>query len=459
MNRHLLWRLVTGILLGAMVMFTLLHQISNHLTIQMTEIDLQDQALLQGYANRAEQAFVLGDLNKIAVLSAEIAKELGVWAAVIGYNHESMLNLSLPDHLRNKLGFQRQLNWPVHPFMEHVLIGFPLADKNASFVIELPEVMHPKPNTEQVKLLLTLVIPSLLLSLFCWGLYRYLMRPLEALSRGATQLASGDLSARVLPTISQQRDEIAQVAISFDTMAERIENLVHSQRQMLGDLSHELRTPIARFELALDLVDEDELSIKELNLRLRKDVKVMKDLVEDALTLAWLESDPMIDCAENFDLAVLLDLICDDAEFEFPDHAIKRNYSTPIFLKNSNQKALAHSIENILRNALKYSPEKGEVTVACKVESKGLTLSIVDQGPGVEASALVKIFKPFFREDKSRSNELGGFGLGLAIAKRQLNAINAQLWACNQPEAGLCITINFHGDTGLNQVSKPANPT
>lgn len=446
-QRRFFWQMVFSLLVVALVLFSVMHRVAQDITINMTVLKESDQRVLLDYAKLASDAQEYGDTDAIVELTQQVADELAVWSAVQTAQGHLLSATPIPVSLAEKLGFQRLVEWPVHPFMTQVLIGIPLKQEGYSFVIELPAYMHPKPNTSMVFHGLTLVAPSLVLMLFCWLLYRYLMRPLEALNRGTLKFAEGDLSARVQPELSgRRRDEITQLASSFDSMADRIQRLVNSHRQLLGDLSHELRTPLTRLELALEQCSQEQLKSPDMLPRLHREVDLMRELVGDALTLAWLDSDPDVECADEFNLSTLLDLLCEDAEFEYPEHLIKREYPPQWPIVGSNQRALAHSIENVLRNALKYSPVGSTVTVRGERNTDGCyIIEIVDQGPGVEQCYLEKIFEPFFRTDKARSREEGGFGLGLALVRRQLEAMGGGVSAHLNTPSGLCIRLRLPG--------------
>ena len=444
MNRRFFWRLVLGLSVVALLLFSSMHQLSGHITINMTVVKPEHQQVLEGYARQAERALREGDRAAITALTERIETFHGVWAAVREGNGSLHSHTPLPDDLADKLGFQRKVIWPIHPFMTRVLIGFPLENGN-SFVIELPDAMHPRPNTSIVHTVLTVVAPSLVLIVFCWLLYRYIMRPLEALNQSTLKLAAGDLDARVGAQIpAHRKDEITQLARSFDSMAERLQLLIQSQRQLLGDLSHELRTPLTRLELALDQCREDESRAAQVLPRLSRDVQLMNLLVDDALTLAWLESEPVLQREDQFSLTALLVLLCEDAQFEFPSHHIRHHNRDQSFPLQSNQRALAQSIENVLRNALKYSPEDSEVKVKCHDDGAGAyQLSISDSGPGVDEDQLERIFDPFYRTDKARTREQGGFGLGLALVKRQIEGVGGHVNAELSPSGGLTLTMRI----------------
>jgi two-component system sensor histidine kinase PfeS len=221
-------------------------------------------------------------------------------------------------------------------------------------------------------------------------------------------------------------------------MAQRISKLIYNQRQLLADLSHELRTPLTRIDMAVDFVEQN-INPKQALERLRYEAVTMRNLVEDTLTLAWLNNESPRLNTDDFDLVELLEVICEDARFEYPNRLLTTDLPSQAEIHHSSQTALGQAFENIVRNALRYTPENSEVRVSLTQGDKCYTLSVKDQGPGVPQSMLFDIFKPFFRVDKARVSDKAltqsappsGFGLGLALAQRQIAAIGGSISAKN----------------------------
>lgn len=163
----------------------------------------------------------------------------------------------------------------------------------------------------------------------------------------------------------------------------------------------------------------------------------MRRLVEDALTLSWLETERPMLRDETLDLTDLLDSILDDARFEYPDRQIETQLPAEAELVGSCHRALGQAVENIVRNALDHTPPGKKVWVQLQAEAESYRLDIIDQGPGVPPPWLERIFQPFERVSGDRP----GFGLGLALAQRQIGAIGGRLAATNHEQGGLCMTI------------------
>ncbi|WP_415885683.1 sensor histidine kinase [Neptuniibacter sp. QD37_6] len=167
----------------------------------------------------------------------------------------------------------------------------------------------------------------------------------------------------------------------------------------------------------------------------------MREMTEDALTLAWMDTEKPQIKGEYLDLVDLLDSIIDDARFEYPDRKLVSCMPESASLDSSGHRILGQSIGNVIRNALRYTPQGGEVSIQLSIQDDEYLLTICDQGPGVPEESLEKIFQPFYRVEKSRGTDSGGFGLGLALAKRQIEAVSGSIKASNLACGGLQIRI------------------
>lgn len=458
MSRRLYILLVLGICLGSLMLFSLMHKAEDYLSRHLTRIDPVARQELKGYALQAERFYRLGDQAGMQQLIADIEAKHQTWAAVLTPQLHAALGTEVPEAYLSRLSFQRKLSWPVHTVWKEVLIGIPFQDHSASFVIRLPAAMHPRPNLFLWHVGLVWLLPLSVLFVFTHWLYRHLIRPINILKNSAKDLAYKEFARPVRPQLGNRQDELAQLATSFDEMVERIQLLVSSQRQLIGDLSHELRTPLARMKLVQDS-DWPEAQRRE---KLDREISLINQLIDDAMTLAWLDNEQRRHLPEHLQeevqLGQLLDVICDDAEFEFSGRQIVRDYPDDVLLKQSNALALSQSLENIIRNGLIHSPEGGALKVSVYFQSsqaagstesdeagapRQIQISITDQGRGVPEAQLDKIFHPFFRLDKARARKRGGFGLGLAIARKQVLRLGGHLQAENVPGAGLKVTLTL----------------
>lgn len=355
MSRRFFWQMVVSLLCVNLLAFTAGHALSTRMNHALTSIDEDDQHRLMELARQAEALFIDQELMTLQQLTAQIQAEYGVWSAVRDRSGTLHSHKTMPADLHETFDFRRKVTAPVHGFFTKVVIGVPFAQGGA-FVMALPPQMYPQSNIQLAHTLLTLVLPSLALLGFCWLLYRYLMRPLEVLNQSTQALASGRLDTRARQQLpSGRHDEFTQMADSFDEMATQIQRLVTTQRQLLGDMSHELRTPLTRIGLALEQGASGDAHMALQLPRIEGELRLMDELIEDALTLAWLDDQPTLRRQDRLDLAQLLNVIADDAAFEFPQHRISLDYVGELWLQ-THQRLLSHSIENVLRNALKYSP-------------------------------------------------------------------------------------------------------
>jgi len=311
--------------------------------------------------------------------------------------------------------------------------------------------------------------------LFCYGLARYLTSPVSKLRAATQELARGNLSARVAPTLGKRRDELASLAADFDRMAETIESLINSQRRLLGDISHELRSPLARLNVALELARQrsgtEAVSALE---RIQREAEILNEMIGQLLALTRLESGAEEVRKSEFDLALLVREISDDAAFEARSR--KRSVKLQSVDKCTivgNEQLLRRAIENVVRNAVLYTAENTEVEVkldclddpgnrelygkvpstkdkaqnirvtqgSFQPDSQRAVITVRDHGLGVPENALTEIFRPFYRVDDARDREAGGVGLGLAIAERALRLHGGSVKAANIATGGLVVTM------------------
>ena len=295
--------------------------------------------------------------------------------------------------------------------------------------------------------LLHLLIIILTGGLFCYWLARHLTSPVAKLRAATRELASGNLSARVLPTLGNRRDELASLAADFDEMAEKIQSLVDSQRRLLGDISHELRSPLARLNVALELARQRSGAEAATALeRIQLEAENLNEMIGQLLALTRLESGAEEIRKTEFDLALLVRAITDDADFE----ARSRKRSVKLESAETctivgNEQLLRRAIENVVRNAVQYTAEGTEVEVKleCLDKTNAAVITVRDHGVGVPENALTEIFRPFYRVDDARDREAGGVGLGLAIAERAVRLHGGNVKATNAPDAGLIVRLTL----------------
>ena len=293
-----------------------------------------------------------------------------------------------------------------------------------------------------------LTVGILIGALMCLLLARYLTSPIERLRRATEAYAAGDLGQRVGPSLGRRRDEIADLAAAFDHMAERLSALMFSQKQLLIDVSHELRSPLSRLQVALGLARQRAGThpAPELD-RIEREIERLDELIGQLLSLARLESDTQPPAPEAVDISELLRTVVSDAALEAHTRHCELHLEkcVPAVIQGNAQ--LLHSaLENVVRNAVKYTAEGTRVTLAMDRDPERpdwLMVQVRDRGPGVPEEMLVRLFEPFVRVGAARDRMSGGYGLGLAIAERAVRLHGGDISARNEPEGGLTVTIRL----------------
>ncbi|MES2204860.1 MAG: ATP-binding protein [Pseudomonadota bacterium] len=278
----------------------------------------------------------------------------------------------------------------------------------------------------------------------CYLLSLYLLRPIRILQRAAKKLGQGEFQTRVQALLGHRKDEIGELARDFDEMAARLESLVLSKQQLLQDISHELRSPLARLSVALEIARDKSPAVEKELTRIAYETDKLNELIRQLLSLASLDASQNVVTFEKVDLVELVDSIVSDANYEIQHRIIPIRLITPQACDAEICYPLLRSaIENIIRNALRYTPEDQPIQVTVLSKEEEIQISIEDSGPGIPEEKLAQVFDPFFRVDDSRTQNTGGFGLGLAIAKRAILLHQGNISAQNLPRGGLNVTLTF----------------
>jgi len=298
--------------------------------------------------------------------------------------------------------------------------------------------------------LIAYVLVALAAAGLAWyGFSRYRNVPLRRLRLVTKRLAEGDLSARVGEGLSDRQDETAHLGRDVDRMAARIENLVVSHHRLIRDVSHELRSPLARLNVALELARQSAGSAFSAPFeRIERESERLSDLITQLLMLTKLESEGGIYRKETLDIASLISEVAQDADFEARNNnrRVVMTACEPLLL-NGNPELLRQALDNLARNAVRYTTigTTVEITLVEKdcENSRCAHIKIRDHGLGVPESDLHNIFRPFFRIDDSRDRQSGGAGVGLAIADRAVRLHGGSLRAFNAPDEGLIMEIQL----------------
>ncbi|HWA95355.1 MAG TPA: ATP-binding protein [Terracidiphilus sp.] len=281
------------------------------------------------------------------------------------------------------------------------------------------------------------MLALLVAGIFCIFLTRYIMTPVRALQSASLRLAAGDLSSRVLPAIAPRDDELADTARAFDQMADRIQSLVQKRQELLADISHELRSPLTRLSVSLELLRRGETDVVE---QMQADLDRMNEMIGRILLLTRLDLQPLRADLAQVDLRALLEGIAADAEFEAQDDEKKvkveaLNGATV----QGDADLLRSAFENIVRNAVHYTAPHTTVEIrAVSKDSPAGTrrceVTVRDCGPGVPEASLPHLFDPFYRVSESRDLREGGTGLGLAITSKIVELHGGTVSAVNRTD-------------------------
>lgn len=282
---------------------------------------------------------------------------------------------------------------------------------------------------------------------FCYMLARYIVSPVVKLRAVTRQLTEGDLSARVGPLMGNRHDELADMGRDFDAMAARIEALLGAQARLIRDISHELRSPLARLGVALDLVRKRTGPEAEAHLsRIEREAARLNEMIGQLLSLSRWETGADGARARPVELAALVREVSEDADFEARSQNRSVEISECDACETKGTPALLRSaFENVVRNAVRHAPEGTavKVSLSCVKDASEAVLRVRDEGPGVPEESLKEIFRPFYRVDDSRTRETGGAGLGLAITERAVRLHAGTVNAMNVNGGGFVVEIRL----------------
>jgi len=296
--------------------------------------------------------------------------------------------------------------------------------------------------------LLKIGLAVLLSGLVCFWLAWYLTRPIGRLQEATRRLAAGDLSARVGPSLGRRRDEIADLGRGFDHMAQQLQALLSAQQRLLHDVSHELRSPLARLQVAVGLARRDsgengESAPAPALDRIERESGRLDELVGQLLTLSRLEAGARERRDDYPELGALLQEIAADADFEAgaSDRRVELTATLSATVR-ADMELLRRALENVVRNAVKFTAPDTSVEISmawATAERSRVHISVCDRGPGVEDVFLPQLFEPFSRGETGST----GYGLRPAIARRAIEAHEGSISARNRSEGGLCIDIEL----------------
>jgi len=289
---------------------------------------------------------------------------------------------------------------------------------------------------------LTWLVPTLVGAVLCLLLARHIAAPIRTLQSVAGKIADGDLSVRASPAIGSRKDELADLARDFDKMADRIQTLLRKQLELLGDISHELRSPLTRLNVSLELVRRGKTDAVE---RMQADLHRLDSLIGQILTLTRLQTRGESKTENQVNLRLIVESVAEDARFEVEKDGKSVVISRADGCWLRGDPALLRScIENVVRNAVHYTKPQTEVALSLALSGNGANsarILVADHGDGVPPEALDRIFEPFYRVTEALEHQTGGTGLGLSIAQRIAIVHGGSIHARNREGGGLEMEI------------------
>ncbi|WP_454780876.1 two-component system sensor histidine kinase CpxA [Legionella sp. WA2022007384] len=461
--RSLYWKIFISFWLATILIIFTTAWVISHI-VQKSSLPAQEQLFMDSYANAAvatyesgRQTALLKWLNKIGIsrhmsiyLLSSTGEIIGTQAAPENVKEvaENLLQDQLSEGIlkSGKLIVSHEILSTSGKFYRLAAVS----EKPISHFVDVP----------WAGLAIRLILAIFISGLICYLLSRYLTQPLRSLGMAAKSIATGKLNTRVGHLRGHYNDEIAQLSHEFDRMAEQLETLINSKERLLQDISHELRSPLARLQIAIELGRNKThgLADTEFN-RMELECSRLNALITEVLDFARLEKSTTDLNLTNVELSTLLFNIIRDANYEVGEETPRVNAGViePCFLL-IDERLIHRAIENVVRNALHYSPATEQVIVSLKHDEtkEHIYIDIKDKGPGVPKDQLGRIFSPFYRVDTSRTKKTGGYGLGLAIAARAIQLHHGEIMALNNPDGGLLVRVILHSTPEINaELSEP----
>lgn len=446
--RSLYWKIFISFWLATiLIIFTTAWVISH--VAQKSSLPAQEQQFMDSYANAAvatfesgEQAALLKWLNKVGISRHMTLYLLSSTGDIIGTEAppENVKNIAenlLKDQLSEGILKSGKL------IVSHEILS--TSGKFYRLVAVSEKPLFHFVGIPWAGLALRLILATFISGLICYLLSLYLTQPLRSLGMAAKSIARGKLSTRVGHLRGHHKDEIAQLSDEFDRMAEQLEHLVSSKERLLQDISHELRSPLARLQIAIALGRNKTNHLADAEFkRMELECVRLNYLISEILDFARLDKSTTDLYLSQADVPTLLQEIIKDANYEcgIKSPRVYAGIIEPCTL-SIDQRLIHRAIENVVRNALHYSPSTEQVQVSLHYDQskKQVYVDISDKGPGVPEEQLEKIFNPFYRVDTSREKKTGGYGLGLAIAFRAIQLHEGAISAQNKVDGGLLVRI------------------
>lgn len=410
--------------------------------------------VLSVYGPTALQHYLHGDYEALRRWTQEVKASTAFDLYLVDSKGQAATEDPLPQEVRAVAARARQSGTTELSLLKHrALLALPLKTEDGSFFYAVADMSgnafvpppRRRPLLDAFRLLVILAVSGGI----CYGLARYLTVPIVRLRDATRRLAAGELSVRVGKKAGKRNDEFSGLAQDFDRMAARIESLMTQQRQLLGDISHELRSPLTRLKLALELARRQSgTEVATALNRIETEADLLEEMIAQVLTLTRLEGGIEEVPMTSVDIAKLVAEIADDADFEAQArNCTVRLAESAACTVSGNEELLRRAIENIVRNGVRYTRENTTVDITLRrVTDDSISyaeISVRDHGQGVPEEEIPHLFRPFYRVSNARERQTGGAGLGLAIAERAVRLHYGSVKVANAVDGGLVAVIRL----------------
>lgn len=450
--RSLYWKIFISFWLATIFIILTIAWLTSEIT-RKSSIPAREKIFMDSYANAAVATFESGHHNALKKLLEQTGQSRKMTLFLLSSSGEILSYHEPPESVKRvaKNLENEQLDEGVVKFGDLIVSHEILSTSGKAYRLAAVSQI-PISNFIAIpwaQLTIRLATAIFISGLICYLLSRYLTFPLRQLSQAAKSIAKGKLNTRVGHFRGHSHDEIDELTAEFDRMAEQLERMVHSKERLLQDISHELRSPLARLNIAIELGRNKAAALAEPEFsRMLVECERLNTLIGEILHFARLDKSTDELNTSAIPIQELVAQIVIDAHFESA-HNDKHvelivDPNTPETI-TADERLIHRAIENILRNAIRYSPSNAQIIIEIGLtkDNHNILIQILDEGPGVPEDQLEKIFYPFYRVDVSREKKTGGYGLGLAIAQKAIQLHQGTIIAKNRPEGGLAVHITL----------------
>ncbi|KTD82259.1 two-component system sensor histidine kinase CpxA [Legionella waltersii] len=447
--RSLYWKIFVSFWLATILIIFTTAWVTSQIA-QKSSQPAREETFMDSYANAAVATFESGQHTALLQWLDQIGLSRHMTLFLLSSNGEIVGREVPPDNVKNISKDLDSDQLPSQGIFKtgNLIVSHEILSTSGKFYRLVAVSEKPISHFVQIPwagLTIRLAIATFVSGFICYFLSLYLTQPLRSLGMAAKSIATGKLNTRVGHFRGHSRDEIAELSNEFDRMAEQLEELIHSKERLLQDISHELRSPLARLNIAIELGKKKTKQLADSEFeRMELETSRLNVLIGEILEFARLEKSTAELVLSSINISDLLLSIINDANYEFRKHSIQITAEILESCELTLDERLIHrAIENIVRNAAHYSPKNESVTLSAYYNETRdqVIIDIADKGPGVPEEQLEKIFNPFYRVDTSRTKKTGGYGLGLAIASRAIALHQGEIRAENRAGGGLLVRI------------------